>query len=315
LNGLTFQNPFGVAAGFDKNATVYHALTGLVSPGFIELGAVTQRPQDGNPRPRIVRIRREGLINSMGFPNDGVIVIANRLERMGSPGIPLGMNLGKMRDTSDANAPQEYAELIRAFAPIQRSLSLPDYYVVNVSSPNTPGLTALQDIQPLTRILEAVTEELDVQSSGEVSLRKRLLIKLSPDLPASSAESIVELVLQFDIGGLIEGNTTVNRPIPSRYNDRPGGFSGSALYDRTSGMVRYIASLLPHNKVLIATGGVDSVERAYEMLQYADLVAGYTGLVLKGFGLFRRLGDGVLELMKKDGVESLSELRQGQRPP
>ena len=314
LGGLAFPNPFGIAAGLDKNAAVHHALAALVGPGFVELGGVTQRPQAGNPRPRVTRVGRAGLINSMGFPNDGAAAVAGRLAMPPGPRVPLGMNLAKMRDTPDADAPQDYADLVRAFRAVRRSHGVPHFYVVNVSSPNTPGLTALQDVGALAAILEAVTEELDAESDHAPRPRERLLVKLSPDLAESDVEAIVELVLRYDIGGLVETNTTRSRPVPHRHSERPGGFSGSALYDRSARLVRFTARLLPRHKVLVATGGIDTVDRAYEMLQYADLVAGYTGLVLKGLGLFRRFQEGVLARMDAAGVKRLSELREGQRP-
>lgn len=314
LGGLSFPNPFGVAAGLDKNASVYPALIGLIDPGFIEVGGVTQQPQVGNPRPRIIRVGRDGLINNMGFPNDGAAAVIDRLATLPPPSVPLGVNLGKMRDTADVDAAQDYAHLVRAFTAIQPYCGVPHFYVINVSSPNTPGLTALQSVRPLTAILEAVTNELDMQRNCGVRLRNRLLIKLSPDLSESSIASIIELVLRFDIGGLIQSNTTSSRPISTHYRSGPGGFSGSALYDRNARLVRLTASLLPRGKVLVATGGIDTIDKAYEMLQYADLVAGYTALVLRGFDLFKRLSHGILDRMEAVGVKSLGELRHGNRP-
>jgi len=314
LDGVVFPTPFGIAAGLDKNASMIHALEALTSAGFVEVGTVTPRPQCGNPRPRIVRANKDNLINAMGFPNEGMDVVRERLLNLSRPRVSLGLNVGKMKETSDAAAIGEYASLIAATAQLRSARQLPDYYVVNVSSPNTPGLASLQKIGPLTAICNAVVEQLDLLSRSDLNLRHRLLIKLGADIAESDIEPIVDLVVRLDIGGLIATNTTTTRPIASRYNDRPGGFSGSALFDRSAKVVRYTAKLLPRNKVLVATGGVDTVDRAYEMLRYADLIGGYTGLVLKGPRLLRRLSSGIATRMEAAGVKSLDELRKSQRP-
>ncbi|MGH3546065.1 MAG: quinone-dependent dihydroorotate dehydrogenase [Mycobacteriales bacterium] len=314
LGGLVFPSPFGIAAGLDKNASIVHALQALASPGFIEIGTVTPRPQPGNARPRIFRADKNNLINAMGFPNEGADAVLARLRALTPLEVPLGLNIGKMKDTADGDTAAEYAQLIRATASLRSARHLPDYYVVNVSSPNTPGLTALQKIEPLTEIVDAVVAELDALSTEGVNLRHRLLIKLGADIDDADLESSIGLVLRSDLGGVITTNTTMTRPVSSRFNDRPGGFSGSALYDRAAGVVRKAAQLLPRTKVLVATGGIDTVDRAYEMLRYADLVGGYTGLVLQGPRLFRRLSKGVAERMKAAGVQNLPELREEQRP-
>jgi dihydroorotate dehydrogenase len=314
LDGVHFPTPFGIAAGFDKNARIPRGLLALTSAGFLEVGTVTARPQLGNPRPRIVRPDANSLINAMGFPNDGMGAVLPRLAKLPELGVPLGLNVGKMKDTPESGAAADYASLIAATAELRRSARrLPDYYVVNVSSPNTPGLTSFQRIEPLTEIVTEVCEQLDAIGDPSVNLRHRLLIKLGADLDVSELEAIVEMALALDIGGLITTNTTTTRPVSSRFDDRPGGFSGSALYERSAALTRHAASLLPLDKVLVATGGIDTVERAYEMLRHADLVAGYTGIVLQTPRLFRRLSVGVAERMRRDGVSSLRELRAAQR--
>ncbi len=314
LDGLTFPTPFGIAAGLDKNASMMHALEALMNPGFIEIGTLTPHPQIGNPRPRIVRADKSNLINAMGFPNEGIDVALQRLMNTPTLSVPLGLNVGKMKETSDEDAIGEYASLTAATAKLRASRNLPDYYVVNVSSPNTPGLTSLQKIEPLSAIVRAVVTELDQLGGDGFQLRHRLLIKLGADIEEADVDSAVGLVIDADIGGLITTNTTTTRPIESRYNDRPGGFSGSALYDRSANVVRMAAKRLPRSKVLVATGGIDTVDRAYEMLRYADLVGGYTGLVLKGPRLFRKLNEGVAARLDAAGVKSLQDLRSGQRP-
>jgi dihydroorotate dehydrogenase len=313
LDGLEFPSPFGVAAGLDKNASLYRALQAVSSPGFIEIGTVTPRPQAGNPRPRIVRVDATNMINAMGFPNEGAEAAIARVATAPPQHVPLGLNIGKMKDTSEAGTPEDYRKLIAATADLHARHGLPDFYVINVSSPNTPGLTSMQKIEPLTAIVQTATTELDTVGQS-TNLRHRLLIKLGPDMPPADLEPIVDLVDRFGIGGLIATNTTTTRPVRSRHDSRAGGFSGSALYDRSARTVRFIAARLPRTRVLVATGGIDTVDRAFEMLQHADLIGGYTGLVLQGPRLFRRLADGVAERMQHLGVNSLAELREGNRP-
>jgi dihydroorotate dehydrogenase len=313
LDGLDFPSPFGVAAGLDKNAAIYRALQAVSSPGFVEIGTVTPRPQAGNPRPRIVYVDTGNIINAMGFPNEGIEAALSRLATAPPERVPLGLNIGKMKDTSEADTPEEYRKLVASTAELQEQQGLPDFYVVNISSPNTPGLTSMQKAAPLSAILDATTAELDAIGTA-TNLRHRLLVKLGPDLDEADLDAIVELVERFDIGGLIATNTTVTRPVSSRHDQRAGGFSGSALYDRSARTVRFVAARLPRRRALVATGGVDTVDRAFETLRHADLVGGYTGLVLQTPWLFRRLADGVAQRMRSLGVGSLAELREGARP-
>lgn len=314
MDGLVFPSPFGVAAGLDKNASILRSLEALTSPGFIEVGTVTPRPQEGNPRPRIVRVDRDNMINAMGFPNDGAEAAIGRLLLQGAFPMPIGLNIGKMKETTEEAAPNDYGQIIAATATLRKARSLPDFYVINISSPNTPGLTAMQKVEPLSHILGEVTQQLDALSFVEQSLRHRLLVKIGPDLEPADIDSIVRLVVDYDIGGIVATNTTTTRPVKGRHADRAGGFSGSALYDRSSRTIRHVASLLPRHKVLVATGGIDTVDRAFEMLRFADLVGAYTGLVLQGPHLLRMLSRGVAERMQAIGISSLSELRAEQRP-
>lgn len=306
MDGLEFPNPFGTAAGMDKNGAVYPALIKLTGVGHVELGGVTLKAQPGNERPRLVRVDANNLINAMGFPNEGVDALINNVKRLGASPVPLSVQITKNKTTSDEDAPGEYGALVRKF----NGLAFPDYFTINVSSPNTPGLRALQAPEFMTLILDEVTKAIDEAGRS----RRRVLVKLAPDIEEKMIDQVMELVMQFDTGGLVLTNTTIGRPVKSKYDQRPGGFSGSDLYGRSSKLVRYAAKLVPKDRVLVAVGGIDTADRAYEMLQYADLIDGYTGLVLKSPLLFRSIAKEVRKRMLADGVETLAELRSSQRP-
>lgn len=304
LDGLHVPHPFGVAAGYDKNAGVYPAFEAHFTPGFVEVGTVTLRPQGGNPRPRLHRLPGGHLVNAMGFPNGGAEAAAANLLRLPAPTVPLGVNVGKLKDTPDDLAAAEYAAVVRRFGALGDRT--PAYYVINVSSPNTPGLRALQEGGRLAEILEAVTAVLDEQAHLAPRPRRRLLVKLAPELGPARLEAVTALVARYDTGGLVLTNTRAAQ-------DRPGGVSGPDLFALSSAMVRAAARLLPADRVVVATGGIDTVDRAWEMLQYADLVGVYTGLVFRGPGLLRDLRDGVAARLRADGIASLAHLRAGQR--
>ena len=304
LDGLRFPHPFGVAAGYDKNAAVYPAFEAHFSPGFVEVGTVTLRPQGGNPRPRVHRLPGGHLVNAMGFPNGGAEAAVANLASLPAPTVPLGVNVGKLKATRDADAPAEYAEVVGRFTRLGERA--PSYYVVNVSSPNTPGLRALQEVGRLGEILDAVTAVLDASPGVAPRPRRRLLVKLAPELTPDDVEAVVGLVLRYDTGGLVLTNTRAA-------GDRPGGVSGPDLFALSSAMVRTAAALLPADRVIVATGGVDTVDRAYQVLAHADLVGVYTGLVFQGPGLLRRLRDGVAARLRADGLGSLADLRAEHR--
>lgn len=175
-------------------------------------------------------------------------------------------------------------------------------------------MRALQEKSKLAEIFAATTEALDEQKGLAKRPRRRLLVKLAPELDEAEIADVIELVEEFDTGGVILTNTTLTRPIESRHNDRPGGFSGHDLHPLSSKLVRFAAGKLPTNRVLVATGGIDSGERAWEMLRHADLIGAYTGLVLHGPDLFRQVGAYLSDRMRAEGISSLAELRSGQRP-
>lgn len=317
LDGLHFPSPFGTAAGLDKDADQYLALFALMGVGHVEVGAVTERSQSGNPRPRLVRADKDHLINAMGFPNQGVEVIAPRLTQFPAPPAPLGAQIGLNKDVVSKDAPESYAtvaEKLLAVQSLHQKRRLPDFLTINVSSPNTPGLRDLQDPQALGEIVEAVCEALDRSTSWSKHPRKRLLLKFAPDLQLAQLEKLLSLTREFELGGVILTNTTLERPIKSKFNARNGGFSGSRLYDRAAKMVKYAAGVLPEEYVIVAVGGIDTADRAYEMLHYAQLVQSYTALVLRGPYLFREIAQQVEERLKAEGLDNVSQLRDGNRP-
>ena len=273
LMGLDFENRFGMAAGFDKNAELIRPLHAL---GFshVEIGTVTKRPQPGNPKPRMFRLpQSNALINRMGFNNDGADEIALRLERLRSKGsrLPIiGVNIGKNKDTTPSDAPADYRYCTELLAP------LADYLVVNVSSPNTPGLRDLQQVESLRPILGAVLE---------ASIDTPVLVKIAPDLSDEDIRAVCQLVLELDLEGVVATNTTISRTLVEGQpnSHEPGGLSGSVLFDRAHEVVGLVRSELGKDKVVIGVGGVSDREDFNKMIKAgADLVQAYTGFVYGG---------------------------------
>jgi len=269
LGTLPLRSPVGLAAGLDKNALALPVWEAL-GFGFVEIGTVTPRPQVGNPRPRVHRIKSaQAIVNAMGFPNEGAEAIGARLERLeGSgrwPKIPVGINLGKNKDTPDAEAASDYAKVAKRLA------KLASYLVINVSSPNTPGLRALQGKDALARILEATQGE----SQG-----RPVWIKLSPDLGDEALGEAVEVARGGGAAGLIATNTTITRPVPCP--ELKGGFSGQPLFPLSKERITALLSLAGDLPV-VGVGGVDRPERAGELLDAGcTAVQLYSGLIYQG---------------------------------
>jgi dihydroorotate dehydrogenase len=277
--GLTFPNPVGLAAGFDKNGAAIPAWAAL-GFGFVEIGTVTAKPQPGNPRPRIFRYPEQGaLINRLGFNNDGADTVAARLGELREsgrwPAIPVGINIGKSKITPLEDAATDYLYSFRLLSPHA------DYVVLNVSSPNTPGLRSLQEHEALAQLLRAVREENQLGP-------KPVLLKIAPDLSVSELEQIIATSEQNGIAGIIATNTTLDHSsIPTSY-DQTGGLSGRPLRERSTELVRAITSRsrLP----VIASGGIFDAATAREKLEAgAELLQVYTGYVYRGPGLLREL--------------------------
>ncbi len=295
LWGLDFPNPVGLAAGFDKNARVPEALRGF-GFGFVEIGTVTPRPQRGNPKPRLFRLKEDqAIINRMGFNSGGLDAAIERLRRRRT-GI-VGVNLGNNRDSRDPVT--EYSEGIR------RASEVADYLVVNVSSPNTPGLRDLQRRASLQSLLGPL-----LRACEEGRRRVPLLVKIAPDLTTQEREDIASVALGAGIDGLIVSNTTVDRPkgLVSRYATEPGGLSGPPLFAPSTALLADMYRLTHGRLPLIGVGGVGSAAEAYQKIRAgACLVQLYTALVFAGPGLVTGIKGGLAELLRAEGFTCVAE--------
>lgn len=300
--GLDFSNPLGLAAGFDKDAQIPDAVLRL-GFGFVELGTLTPQPQAGNPQPRLFRLKRDrAVINRMGFNNCGAARAAGRLaaRRAGrSLAGPVGINLGANKDSTDRIA--DYAAAARTLR------GLGDYYVINVSSPNTPGLRALQDESALRQIITGVRSALDGDHNGS---RPPLLVKVSPDLSAAERQALARSLPEMEIDGLIVSNTTISRPqgLAAAARNEAGGLSGAPLYDLSTEALSDFYRLTEGNLPLIGVGGICSGGDAYaKICAGASLVQLYTAMIYEGPGLVRRIRRELAECLKKDGFANVAE--------
>ena len=292
--GLGFPNPLGMAAGFDKDAEVPDQLLGL-GFGFAEVGSITPRPQAGNPRPRLFRlIEDRAVINRMGFNNGGAEVARDRLvRRAGRPGI-VGINVGANKDSEDRIA--DYVAMTRVMAP------LASYLAVNISSPNTPGLRALQDEGALTGLLDAV-----IEARGTAG--PPVFLKVAPDLESADIDAIARIALDRKLGALIVSNTTISRPALLSANAREtGGLSGAPLRDLAQQRLRDFRKATGDAIPLVGVGGIASAEDAWARIRAgASLVQLYSAMVYGGPGLPRRILRGLEALLRRDGFASIAE--------
>ncbi len=299
--GLEFQGPLGLAAGFDKGEV---ALPGLFALGFshVEIGTITPRPQPGNERPRLFRLaEHQALINRMGFNNEGAEACARRLAalppsaRLG----PVGVNIGKNKATPNERAKDDYLACIDLLHPYA------DYLVVNISSPNTPGLRALQEKDQLAPLLRACMERLR-RSAQE----KPLLVKIAPDLAADAIDEAVDVAVAAGAAGIIATNTTVSRPDVEGHPlaQEAGGLSGAPLEPLATAVVRRAYARAAGRIPIIGCGGILTAEDAYAKIRAgASLVQAYTGLVYGGPAFVRRLNGGLASLLARDGFASVTE--------
>lgn len=290
LMGLHFKNPVGLAAGFDKDGKYFRPMTAL-GFGFIEVGTVTPKGQAGNPQPRLFRLPQdEALINRMGFNNEGVEALVSRL-RAGKPeGVIIGGNIGKNKLTPNEEATSDYTKCFEALFPYV------DYFVVNVSSPNTPNLRDLQEKEPLTALLSTLQELNQAKDTP-----KPILLKIAPDLTEGQLDDIVDIVSDTGIQGLIATNTTISRANLHTTDQElerigAGGLSGQPVKGRATEIIRYIRKKLPTEAVIIGVGGIQSAADALEKLEAgADLVQIYTGLVYEGPSLIKQINQQLIQ--------------------
>jgi dihydroorotate dehydrogenase len=275
LFGISFPNPIGLAAGFDKNGIALRAWAAL-GFGFVEIGTVTAQSQPGNPKPRIFRVpEQDGLINRLGFNNDGADAVAERLQRLRAkgqwPNIPVGVNIGKSKATPLENAVEDYVYSFGKLAPVA------DYVVLNVSSPNTVGLRSLQKSETLGRLLRAIQEE-------NRRLKKPILLKIAPDLSPAELREVVATCESGGAAGIVATNTTLDHAgIPKDF-DQTGGLSGRPLREKSTAVIRAIRAQTP--LPIIASGGIFDAESAREKLDAgAQLLQVYTGYIYRGPGL------------------------------
>ncbi|APE27474.1 quinone-dependent dihydroorotate dehydrogenase [Aurantiacibacter gangjinensis] len=292
--GTDFPNPVGMAAGFDKDAEVADALFGL-GFGFVEVGSITPRPQAGNPKPRLFRLAEDrAVINRMGFNNGGGEAAAARIRARGTrPGV-LGINIGANKDSEDRIA--DYAAMTRLMAP------LATYLAVNISSPNTPGLRALQDESALADLLDAVLEA----RSGE---RPPVFLKVAPDLEPADVEAITRIAMDKGLDALIVSNTTIARPaLKSSHAEETGGLSGEPLREVALAMLRNFRRESGGEIPLIGVGGIATAADAWQRIRAgASLVQLYSAMVYRGPGIARDIVRGMEQLMRRDGFASIAE--------
>ena len=295
LFGLKFKNPVGLAAGFDKNASFYNDFSHL-GFGFIEIGTITPKAQDGNPKPRLFRLKAdEAIINRMGFNNGGIEVAIRNLKKR-KTAIIIGGNIGKNKITPNENANYDYLQCFKALYPYV------DYFVVNVSSPNTPNLRALQEKEPLTQLLSLLQSE-----NAKMQAKKPILLKIAPDLNSNELDDVIEVVQTCKLDGIVATNTTLDRSnlkasIEQTDAIGAGGVSGKPLTKKSTEIIRYIHQKTNGKIPIIGVGGIHSAQDAIDKLNAgASLVQLYTGFIYEGPGLIKKINQ---EIVKQQSGKS-----------
>lgn len=291
LFGRTFLNPIGLGAGFDKNATMIRGIQAL-GFGFTEIGTLTPKPQSGNPKPRLFRhIEEKTLQNAMGFNNDGLLKIQHRLKNIYPFTTPIGINIGKNKVTPEAEALDDYITLIKALH------TLGDYIVINISSPNTPGLRDLQNEEFISKLFE----------EAKSITTKPILLKIAPDMSIDNAIALTTLAVEKGADGIIATNTTIDYSLVKTPKDI-GGLSGAVLKEKSFAMFEAIAKELYGKTTLISVGGIDSAQEAYRRIKAgASLVQVYSALVFNGFELVKDINTELTKLIKADGYKNITE--------
>nr|WP_288980143.1 quinone-dependent dihydroorotate dehydrogenase [uncultured Allomuricauda sp.] len=291
--GVRFKNPVGLAAGFDKDAKLYNEFSDF-GFGFVEIGTVTPKPQPGNPKKRLFRLKDDkAIINRMGFNNKGVFEAVEQLKK--GHRVIVGGNIGKNKVTANEDALKDYLICFEAL------FDHVDYFVVNVSSPNTPGLRELQDREPLTKLLKKLKSQNKKLAKSTSKIEKPILLKIAPDLTDDQLLDIIEIVADTKIDGVIATNTTIARNDLKSHltlSEETGGLSGKPLTDRSTEVIRFLADNSRKAFPIIGVGGIHSEADALEKLEAgADLVQLYTGFIYEGPALIKKINKAILEKM------------------
>lgn len=306
--GLKFKNPFGIAAGFDKNGVVVNQLSAL-GFSFVEVGTVTFNPQKGNEKPRIFRLPEDqALINCLGFNNEGTAKVVERLKKI-QPNCVLGINIGKNKDVPNDAAIENY---LQSFDLAHETA---DYIAVNVSSPNTPNLRELQKADNLDELLSALQKRNKVlssgltrQTAGETPNIKPLLVKIAPDLDEAEIEAIVDIALRLNLSGIIATNTTIGRENLHSKIRETGGLSGKPLQKKSNEIISEIYKYSNGKIPIIGVGGILTAADAFEKIAAgASLVQAYTGFVYQGISFAREINSGLQSILKEKGFANLNE--------
>jgi dihydroorotate dehydrogenase len=304
LFGVDFHTPIGLAAGLDKNAEAVSAFSHL-GFGFLEVGTVTPKAQPGNEKPRSFRLPPDkALINRMGFNNEGVTHLAKRLSALKKRPIPIAINIGKNKVTANEDAISDY------LACMQGLYQHGDFFVINISSPNTPDLRKLQHGDDLENLLVAVRDEaLKLSKVNKEEKPKAVLVKIAPDLSEAELTSMVETVVKTGIDGIIATNTTLSRTGLTHQNQKEtGGLSGLPVRDRSTEVIRAIYKQTNGTLPIIGSGGIFTAEDAYEkILAGASMIEVYTGMIYEGPAINKNIQNGLLALLKRDGYSHVSE--------
>mgnify|MGYP001247133357 CR=1 FL=1 len=303
LFGIRFRHPVGLAAGLDKDAVAVEGFAGM-GLAFLEVGTVTPVGQPGNEKPRLFRLPSdEALINRMGFNNEGAEAMAARLKRLRERRVPIAVNIGKNKTTPNELAPEDYRKCLRVLYPYG------DFFVVNISSPNTPDLRKLQHGEQLRALLQAVREEIAAQAGKAGERPKPVVVKIAPDMTDAELEQTTELLMEGGISGIIATNTTLSRDGLTHPNrSQQGGLSGRPLGKRSTEVIRAIYRLTGGNLPIIGSGGIFDARDAYDKIRAgASLVEIYTSLIYRGPGVVRGITAELSELLARDGFRRIGD--------
>jgi len=291
LFGRTFYNPVGLGAGFDKNATMIHGMQ-ILGFGYTEIGTITPKPQDGNPKPRMFRhIQEESIQNAMGFNNDGLIKVQKRLKKIYPFTTPIGVNIGKNKVTPENEAINDYTTLIKAFH------ELGDYLIINISSPNTPGLRDLQNEEFIEKLFK----------EAKTITSKPILLKIAPDMTPEDAVALTTMAVQKGADGIIATNTTIDYSLVKNPKS-VGGLSGAVLKEKSFEIFEAIAKELYGKTTLISVGGIDSAEEAYKRIKAgASLIQILSGLIFHGPDMIKDINTELTKLIKADGYSNITQ--------